>query len=245
MNEETDVLLIGAHPDDAELTCAGSIIKLTREGKKVVVVDCTRGELGSRGTPEIREKEARRATEILGVRNRLNLGMQDGNIEVSKENILKIIEVIRRFRPNIIITHPHFERHPDHEAVNALVRNALFKAGLVKIETRYEGEIQKVYRTKKVFYFLQSYEFPNGRPSFYVDVSDVYEEKIRAVTAFSSQVYVPGMYEKEPPTWLSSELFMKQFIARDSYFGRLIGAEYAEAFYSVESLGVSSISKLL
>ena len=239
-----DCLVIGAHPDDAELCVGGTIAKLTKEGRTVVLVDCTRGEKGTRGNPEIREIEAQNAAKLLGVALRINLEMKDGFIEHNYENLYKIVSVIRRFRPKIILTHPWFERHPDHEAVHKLFRDALFKSGLKKFETEFEGKIQEVYRTRRIYCYNQAYQFPK-LPDFFVDISDVHDLKIDAIKAFSSQVFVPGQYENEPPTRLASPEFMEELYARARYFGGLIGVKYAEAFLTLEPLGVSSVSKFL
>lgn len=233
VNEKTnnvDVLAICAHPDDAELCCGGTLAKLTREGKKVVIADCTRGEMGTRGTPEIRAEEARRASEILGITERVNLNMRDGYISDIPENLIDMIELIRHYRPKVIITHPPFERHPDHEAVHKLVRNALFKSGLAKIHTERDGVAQATFRTRRIFCFMQSYQF-HRKPDFYVDVSDVHDIKIEAIEAFSSQVFVPGFDgTNEMPTRLASPEFREELVARARYFGGVIGAKYAEAF---------------
>lgn len=240
-----DAMVIGAHPDDAELCCGGTIAKLTKEGKNVVLVDLTRGEMGTRGNPELRAQEAKLAAEILGVKERVNLSMRDGYINDSPEALIELITVIRKYRPKMIITHPHFERHPDHEASHKLVRNALFKSGLAKIHTEENGVAQNTFRTRKIYCFMQSYQF-DRKPDFYVDISDVHDIKLDAVKAFSSQVFVPG-YEgvEEKPTRLSSPEFMEELIARSRYFGGVIGTSYAEAFLSVEPLGLNSLSRLI
>jgi bacillithiol biosynthesis deacetylase BshB1 len=242
--ELIDCMVIGAHPDDAELCCAGTIAKLTKEGKKVVLVDCTRGEMGTRGTPELREKEAEEAAQILGVEERINLEMEDGNIEHSLENLKKLVEVIRRFRPKMILTHPWFERHPDHEHLHRLFRDAMFKCGLKKFETTYNGKKQDVFRTRKIYCFQQAYQFPKN-PDFFVDVSDVHEIKMEAIKAFASQVYTPGKFEEESRTRLASKEFMEELVSRWRYFGGLIGVKYAEAFLSLEPIGISSLSKFI
>lgn len=242
---DIDALVIGAHPDDAELCCGGAIAKMTKQGKRVVLVDCTRGEMGTRGTPELREEEAKSAGDILKVEDRICLDMNDGYIDINKENLFKIIRIIRKYRPKIILTHPAFERHPDHEATNRLVRNALFKSGLKKIETEFDGVLQDVFRTRKIYSFMQSYQFER-KPDFYIDISDVHDIKMRAIEAFSSQVYVPGNDTSDyPKTRLSSPEFMQELTARARYFGGLIGCEYAEAYLTVEPLALDSFSDLM
>jgi bacillithiol biosynthesis deacetylase BshB1 len=239
-----DCMVIGAHPDDAELCAAGTIAKLTSEGKKVVLVDCTRGEMGTRGTPELREKEAIDAAKILGVSDRINLDMQDGFIKINEETLYKMVSVIRRFRPKIILIHPWFERHPDHENTHRLFRDAMFKCGLRKFVTEYEGKIQDNYRTRRIYSYMQAYQFPKP-PDFFVDISDVHDIKLEAIKAFSSQVFVDGKYTQEPQTRLSSPEFMEELIARARYLGGLCGVKYAEAFLNVEPLLISSLSKLI
>lgn len=242
--EMIDCMVIGAHPDDAELCAAGTIAKLTSEGKSVVLVDCTRGEMGTRGTPELRLQEAIHAAEILGVTKRINLEMEDGNIEHSRENILKLIHVIRKYRPKIILTHPWFERHPDHEHLHLLFRDAMFKSGLKRIETFDNGTKQEVFRTRKIYCFQQAYQFPKN-PDFFVDVSEVHDTKMAAIRAFASQVHTPGKYEEEAATRLASKDFMEELVARSRYYGGLVGVKYAEAFLSLEPIAVSSLSKFI
>ncbi|MEJ5244202.1 MAG: bacillithiol biosynthesis deacetylase BshB1 [Bacteroidota bacterium] len=240
-----DMLVIDAHPDDAEISAGGAIAKLTAAGKKVAIVDCTRGEMGTRGNPDLRLQESLEATKILKVSHRINLGMMDGFIDESPESLYRVISIIRRFKPKIILTHPPFERHPDHEAVHRLVRNALFKSGLTKIHTELNGEEQEIYRTRKIFCFMQSYQFER-KPDFYIDISDFQEIKMRAIEAFASQVYVTGNENtNEPQTKLSSPEFKEELVARAKYFGSLIGVRYAEAYLSVEPVGISCLSNMI
>ncbi len=241
--QQTDVLVVAAHPDDAELSCGGTILQLTKTGKNVVIADCTKGELGSRGTIELRALEAARASEILGVSSRINLGMEDGNIELSKENIRKIIVAIRQFRPKIILFNPPNERHPDHENVHQLVRAAVFQSGLIKIETKHDGILQIPHRPEKLFSYMQTYEF---QPSFYIDISSTFMQKMDAIRAYSSQVFVPGDHDHQAPqTFISKPAFMEMIEARARYFGALIGVEYAEAFLALEPVGLPSLNHWL
>jgi bacillithiol biosynthesis deacetylase BshB1 len=239
-----DCMVIGAHPDDAELCCGGTIAKLTKEGKKVVLVDLTRGEMGTRGNSEIREHEAEEAAKILGVNDRINLDMRDGFIRTDEESIYKIVSVIRKFRPKMILMHPWFERHPDHENTHRLVRDSLFKIGLRRFETYDDGKLQDIYRTRRIFCYMQAYQFPKPA-DFFVDISDVHNIKMDAIRAFSSQVFVPGQYENEPLTRLSTPEFMEELEARARYFGGLNGIKYAEGFLSIEPIIMDSLSKLL
>ncbi len=239
-NMKLDVLAIGAHPDDIELSCAATVAKLVRSGKKVGIVDLTQGELGTRGSKHIREKEAARAAKILGVEFRNNLRIPDGNIELSKKNIISVIEVLRTFRPAVILFPHWLERHPDHEHAHRLCKEAWFLAGLEKISTRINGKKQEPFRPKKYFHYMQKYEFI---PSFIVDVSDVYDVKTKALSSFESQFYNPTSKERE--TLLSSKLFLESIKARDIHHGSLINTAYGEAFYSIEPLGIRSFFDLV
>lgn len=243
-NSNYDCMVIGAHPDDAELCCGGTIAKLTKEQKKVVLVDCTEGEMGTRGTNIIRLEEAQKSAKILGVKDRVNLGMPDGFVRTTEENLYKMVEVIRRFRPKIIIMHPWFERHPDHENVFQLVRDSLFKCGLKKFETTFDNKIQDVYRVRKIFSYHQALQLPRN-PDFFVDISDVRDTKIEAIKSFASQVYVAGKYENESKTHLASPEFLEELEAKDRYFGSLCGVKYAEPFLAIEPLLLNSLSNIL
>lgn len=235
-----DVLAIAAHPDDIELACAATVFKLAQQNYKVGVLDLTEGELGTRGTREIRKKEAEKATQILGIHQRINLKLPDGGIEVSKKNITKVIQVIRHFQPDVLFI-PHWqERHPDHVHTHHLAKEAWFYAGLEKIHTTYHGKTQQPFRPKKYFHYMQKYEF---QPSFIVDISNVYNKKKESLLAFHSQFYNPKSKERE--TILSSKLFLESIYARDRHFGSMINVEYGEPFYSIEPLGVQSIFSLM
>jgi bacillithiol biosynthesis deacetylase BshB1 len=231
-----DVLAIAAHPDDIELACAATVAKLVRDGKKVGILDLTDGELGTRGTRSIRFKEAEEASKILGVSERIRLGLSDGNIEVNQTNIKKVIQIIRAFQPTILLFPHWLERHPDHEHTHKLCREAWFYSGLEKIQTKYDGKIQQPFRPKKYFHYMQKYEF---QPSFIVDVSSSYDTKKKSLLAFNSQFYNPSSKERE--TILSSKIFLESIFARDKHFGSLINVEYGEPFYSIEPLGFDSL----
>lgn len=239
-----DCMVIGAHPDDAELCCGGTIAKMSKEGKKVVLVDLTRGEMGTRGNAELRELEAQEAAKVLGVGERINLEMRDGFIRNDEESIRKVVWAVRKYRPKMILMHPWFERHPDHENTHYLVRDALFKCGLRKFETHDNGTTQEIYRTRRIFCYMQAYQFPKPA-DFFVDISDVHDIKIAAIQAFSSQVFVAGKYESEPRTRLASPEFLEELVARARYLGGLNGVKYAEGFLSVEPIIMDSLSKLL
>jgi N-acetylglucosamine malate deacetylase 1 len=235
-----DVLAIGAHPDDIELACGGTVIKLIGQGKKVGLVDLTQGELGTRGSREIRAREAEAAAAVLGVTVRINLKMPDGNIEVTEENRGKLIQVIRRYRPDVLLMPHWFERHPDHEHAHRLAREAWFYAGLERIPTIDNGVQQEPHRPFKYFLFMQSYEFV---PSFLVDISREFPRRMDAVRAFRSQFYDPDSQERE--TVLSAPEFFQALETRFAYFGRQAGVKYAEPFYSVEPVRVNDLFSLV
>jgi N-acetylglucosamine malate deacetylase 1 len=240
----SDILVIAAHPDDAELGAGGTIAKLTNSGKSVSIVDLTRGESGTRGTPEIRIAESISAAKILNIKHRMNLEMPDGKLSVDDDSIMKVMTMIRLFRPKAVLINPPFDRHPDHETAHKIVRKAMFKSGLRKFETKYEGQVQQVHRIRKMFAFMQSYQLPQ-KHRFYVDVSDTFETKMDSIKAYASQVFIEGKSNtNEPATRLSRPEFLEELQARAIYFGTLVGARYAEPFYSVEPLIVNTISDL-
>jgi bacillithiol biosynthesis deacetylase BshB1 len=244
-NEGIDLLATGAHPDDIELGAGGTVAKFTREGFSVIGVDFTRGEMGSRGTPEIRLEEAKKAAVILGLKDRLNLGFPDTKLTLNDETVFSLISVIREYRPKIVLAPPEFDLHPDHVAVHYIVREAAFKSGLHKIETEWEGKPQKPYRPRKIFGYMQSFQY-RQEPSFYIDISDTFTIKIEASKAHASQIYIPGVSKDEGPvTRLYVPDFLEKLEARARYFGSLIGVKYAEAFLSVEPVGLRSLSVLL
>jgi N-acetylglucosamine malate deacetylase 1 len=235
-----DVLAIAAHPDDIELSCAATVHKLCSEGKIVGILDLTQGELGTRGSKEIRRKEAEASSKIIGLSMRINLKIPDGGIVVNKKNIIRVIQVVRHYRPDILLFPHWLERHPDHEHANKICRESWFYSGLEKISTKWEGKHQQPHRPVKYFHYMQKYEF---QPSFIVDVSKNYDKKKEALAAFSSQFHDPKSVERE--TMLSSKFFLESVYARDRHFGSLINVEYGEPFYSIEPLGIDSFFNLL
>jgi len=235
---ELDILAIGAHPDDVELCCGGTLAKSVKLGRKVGILDLTEGELGTRGNSGIRVKEAQAAAEILGCL-RENLSLPDGNIEVNVPNRMKLIQIFRKYRPRVLLI-PHFaERHPDHVRAHHLCRDAWFYSGLRKIETTSAGVRQEAWRPHNYFHFMQWQEFT---PSFVVDISDVYEQRLEAIRAHKSQFHDPQ--SKEPQTILSQKSFLEMVESRARYFGYRIGAKYAEPFYSVELIGIEDVFNL-
>ncbi|HVV54184.1 MAG TPA: bacillithiol biosynthesis deacetylase BshB1 [Mucilaginibacter sp.] len=235
-----DILVLPVHPDDAELGCAGTILKEISLGRKVGVVDLTRGELGTRGTPEIREKEAARSTEILGLAVRDNLSIPDGFFENIREYQLKVIQAIRKYQPEIVITNAYHDRHPDHGRAGELVETSAFLSGLRKIETIDEGQPQEAWRPKQVLHFIQDNYI---RPDILIDVTDFWNGKIESIRAFSSQFFNPD-WKEEPQTYISSPEFVEVIEARAREFGKSIGVKYAEGFTSRKLLGVNSLFDL-
>ncbi|MCS7013285.1 MAG: bacillithiol biosynthesis deacetylase BshB1 [Chloroherpetonaceae bacterium] len=225
MTEPIYALAFGAHPDDVEISCAATMLKLHREGKSVVVCDLTEGEMGTRGSRKQRRKEAHAAAQILGYRERINLNLGDTRFLNSRENLLKLIAVIRRYRPTVVFAPQPVERHPDHERAAKLVADACFYAGLLKIKTKESGKVQARHRPKFLFHYLQD-RFT--LPSFIVDVSETFEESRQGVLAFKSQFFNPA--SKEPETHISRKEFLESLEARAKYFGELIGARYGEGF---------------
>lgn len=222
-----DVLAFGAHPDDTELGCSGTLAALLQQEHKVGVIDLTRGEMGSRGTPEIRKKEAAKAAEILGLDVRENLGLPDTELKNSRQYQLPIIEKIRQYRPHIAIITAPADRHPDHGDATTLLIDAIYFSGLVKIETKGpDGKIQEPHRPAHVIHYMQDRPF---EPDFVFDISDTMDTKIEAIKAFSSQFNVanPG---DEPQTYISDPSFFEALKGRARHLGHLAGFTYGEGF---------------
>nr|WP_294943770.1 bacillithiol biosynthesis deacetylase BshB1 [uncultured Mucilaginibacter sp.] len=237
-----DILVLPVHPDDAELGCAGVILKHIALGHKVGIADLTRGELGTRGTAEIRDKEAAKAAEILGLTIRENLELPDGFFENTKEYQLKVIAAIRKYQPEIIITNAYHDRHPDHGRANELVEAAAFLAGLRRIETfDAGGNPQEPWRPGQVLHFIQDRYI---KPDILVDVTEYWDKKIESVYAYGSQFHNPEWNEDEPQTYISSPDFIEQIQGRGREFGKSINAKYAEGFTSRKILGVDNLMEL-
>jgi bacillithiol biosynthesis deacetylase BshB1 len=236
-----DILVLSAHPDDAELGCSGTLLKHIAMGKTAGIADLTRGELGTRGSAEIRDREAAKSARILGLSVRENIGIPDGFFENTREHQLKVIAVIRKYQPEIIITNAYHDRHPDHGRANALVEAASFLSGLQKIET-YSGDVlQQPWRPKLLLHFIQDNYI---KPDILVDVTEYWEKKIESIQAFGSQFYNPD-WEDEPQTYISTPDFIQIVEARAREFGKSIGVKYAEGFTSRKLLGVDSLFDLV
>lgn len=237
---KVDILAIGAHPDDIELSAAGTIMQQISLGKKVAIVDLTEGELGSRGTIETRYAEAADASEIMGVSKRVNLNLGDGFFDFSKANKLKIIEQIRFFQPEIVLVNAYSDRHPDHGKGATLAKEACFLSGLIKIETEMDGVAQAKWRPKAVYGYIQDHYL---KPDFVVDITPFIERKLEAIQAYKTQFFNPK--STEPNTPISSKEFLDFLKGRWSEFGRSIGTQYGEGFTVDRPIGIKDISDLM
>lgn len=235
-----DILAFGVHPDDVELGCAGTILMAIAEGKKVGIVDLTRGELGTRGSAELRIEEATRAAAILQVAVRENLGMADGFFAQDEINLRKVITAIRRFQPEIILANAPEDRHPDHGRSAKLVSDAAFLAGLRKISTQDEGVEQSPWRPKYVFHYIQDRFI---QPTFVVDISVHMDKKMEAILAYGSQFY--NSDTNEPTTYISTPQFLETVKARAMMLGKRIGVLYAEGYISEKIIGLKSFDGII
>jgi bacillithiol biosynthesis deacetylase BshB1 len=237
-----DLLFIVAHPDDVELGAAGTILKSKAEGKKVGILDLTKGELGTRGTVETRKAEADDAAKILGLDVRDNLGIRDGFFKNDEEHQLLVIAAIRKYQPEIIITNAYYDRHPDHGRASDLVNDSCFLAGLSKIETFQNNASQKVWRPKLLLHLIQDTYI---KPDIVIDISEFIDQKIEAIRAYKTQFYVPGVELNEAPTYISNPAFMDTIIGRTREYGKSINVPHAEGFLSKKILGVNSLFDLM
>ena len=237
---KVDVLAIGAHPDDIELGAGGTLLKMRAAGKKVGLCDLTMGELGTRGSGELRLEEAEKARQILGAEFRINLKMADGFFNLSTENKIKIIEVIRACQPDVVLCNALSDRHPDHGRGAELQKVSCFLSGLRRIETMYGGESQAEWRPKTVLHYIQDHF---QKPDIVIDVSDFWEKRMDAILAYSSQFYNPN--NAEPETAISSKEFLQNQEGRGLQVGRYIGARFGEGFVSERPIGVELISDLI
>lgn len=237
-----DLLAFGVHPDDIELSCAGTLLVEKKNGKKVGIIDLTQGELGTRGNVQTRKEEAANSANILGVDIRENLEMADGFFRNDEENQRKIIKVLRKYRPEIILCNALEDRHPDHGRSASLVNDATFLSGLQKIKTTGEkNEEQEAWRPKYIFHYIQDRYF---EPDFVVDVSEVFDKKIEAIDAFSTQFFNHES-NSGPQTYISSPEFLESVINRSKMFGKMIGVKYAEGFISKKMIGVKSFDAFI
>lgn len=240
MSIKLDILAFGAHPDDVELGCGGTVAKEVSKGKKVGIIDLTRGELGTRGSVDLRDQESKLASNVLGLELRENLNFKDGFFQNNESNQIEIIKVIRKYRPEIVLCNAENDRHIDHPKAAELVSSACFLSGLRKIETIDNGKNQLEWRPKNVYHYIQ---WKNSSPDFLVDISGFISVKLEAIKAYSSQFYDPNSNEPETP--ISSKNFIDNVINRSADLGRLINVEHAEGFTSKKSLGINTLEDLI
>jgi len=234
-----NLLAFGAHPDDVEMSAGGTIIKHIAKGWSAGIIDLTQGELGTRGNAQLRNEEANAASKILGVQHRSNLRMRDGFIFNNEENQIRIIEQIRKFKPDVLLANAPDDRHIDHGRAAELVKHAAFLSGLRKIETVCEGEIQEAWRPKAVHHYIQDKDL---EPTFLIDISNEFEQRMNAVMAYKSQFHEST--SNEPQTYISTPEFMEALKGRFLLWGKRIGVKYAEGFISNKTIGVNGFDVL-
>lgn len=234
-----DLLVFAVHPDDAELGCSGTILKHIALGKKVGIIDFTKGELGTRGTDQTRKQEAAAATELMGLHARENLGFRDGFFKNDEAHQLELIKMVRKYQPEIILTNAQHDRHPDHGRACDLANDAIFLAGLRKIETSLDGVAQEAYRPRLVLQYIQDRYI---KPDIIIDISAFMDQKVAVIKAFKTQFNSTG--DDEPQTYISTPVFLESVIARAREMGKNIGAEYGEGFTSIKLLGVENLFQL-
>lgn len=238
-----DLLAIGVHPDDVELGCSGTLINEIKRGKKAGIVDLTQGELGTRGTIETRYQEAADAARIIGTEVRENLKMRDGFFKNDEAHQLQLIQTIRKYQPEIIIGNILSDRHPDHGRAGHLISDACFLSGLAKIETKdVQGNIQEKWRPK---YFLQYMQDWYHEPDLLIDISDVFEQRMEAISAYSTQFHTGSSVAEGPQTYISTPDFLDSVIARARMLGKRIGVKYAEGFITEKKIGIRNLDALI
>jgi N-acetylglucosamine malate deacetylase 1 len=238
-----DILAIGVHPDDVELGCAGSLIIEINNGKKAGIVDLTQGELGTRGTIDTRYAEAKKAAEIIGISVRENLKMRDGFFKNDEEHQLLLVKTIRKYQPEIVFANILDDRHPDHGRAGHLISDACFLSGLAKVNTYDdEGNEQNKWRPKYIFHYLQDWYH---EPDLLIDVSDVFEQKMRSVEAYTTQFHVEGHTQEGTETYISTPDFLQSVIARARMLGKRIGVKYAEGYISEKKIGIRNLDALV
>jgi bacillithiol biosynthesis deacetylase BshB1 len=238
-----DILAIGVHPDDVELGCSGTILNEISKGKTVGIVDLTQGELGTRGTIETRYREAARAAEILKVSVRENLKMRDGFFVNDESHQLRLIQAIRTYQPEIVLGNALTDRHPDHGRAGHLIEDACFLSGLLKIETKdRNGKIQERWRPKCVLHYLQDWYH---EPDLLIDITDVFDQRMKAIEAYTTQFFNPENGHNGPQTYISSPDFLDSVTGRARMMGKRIGVKYAEGFICEKKIGIRNLDALL
>ena len=236
-----DILVLAAHPDDAELSCSGTILKHLAAGKKVGIVDLTRGELGTRGSADLRDEEAAESSRIMGLTVRENLRMRDGFFANDEAHQLQIIQVLRKYQPEIVLCNALDDRHPDHAKGSELAVKACFLSGLSKITTDLDGQPQEAWRPRLVLQYIQDNYI---KPDIIVDVTEFWDTKMESIYAFKSQFH-NSEYDEPQQTYISTPEFLKVIEARARELGKAIGATYGEGFTSKKLLGVNNLFDLL
>ncbi len=238
-----DILAIGVHPDDVELSCSGTLLNEIRLGKKAGILDLTQGELGTRGTAATRYEEAARAARILGVHVRENLKMRDGFFQNDEAHQLQLIAAIRKYQPEIVLANIKDDRHPDHGRAGRLIADACFLAGLVKVETKDEqGNPQPRWRPKQVLHYMQDWYH---EPDVLVDISDVFDVRMQSIQAYATQFNAAVNDTSAPQTYISTPDFFDAIVARARLLGKRIGVKYAEGFISEKKIGIRSLDALV
>lgn len=237
-----DILAIGVHPDDVELGCSGTIINEIRLGKKVGVLDLTQGELGTRGTIETRYTEAATAAELLGIHWRGNLKLRDGFFRNDEDSQLKLISAIRKFQPDIVLANVLTDRHPDHGRAGRLIADACFLSGLAKIQTLDEGKPQERWRPRQILHYLQDWYH---EPDLIIDISDVFDQRMKAIDAYSTQFHTGPNAEQGPQTYISTPDFREAVIARARMLGKRIGVKFGEGFITEKKIGIRNLDSLI
>jgi bacillithiol biosynthesis deacetylase BshB1 len=238
-----DILAIGVHPDDVELGCSGTLINEIKNGKNTGILDLTQGELGTRGTIETRYKEAAEAAKIIGVSVRENLKMRDGFFENDEEHKIKLITAIRKYQPGIVIGNVLHDRHPDHGRAGKMIADCCFLSGLSKIKTTdAQGKDQQRWKPSYVLHYIQDWYH---EPDILIDISDVFEQRMRSIEAYATQFNSGKPGDDEPQTYISTPDFLESVIARARMFGKRIGVKYAEGFISEKKIGIRSLDSLV
>jgi N-acetylglucosamine malate deacetylase 1 len=238
-----DILAIGVHPDDVELGCSGTLINEIKRGKSAGIVDLTQGELGTRGTADTRYEEAANAAIIIGAAVRENLKMRDGFFRNDEEHQLKLIRAIRKYQPEIVFGNVLHDRHPDHGRAGQMIADACFLSGLAKVETKDEtGNVQERWRPGYVLHYIQDWYH---EPDLLIDISDVFEQRMRSIEAYTTQFHTAESNNEGPQTYISTPDFLESVIARARMFGKRIGVKYAEGFISEKKIGIRNLDALI
>jgi N-acetylglucosamine malate deacetylase 1 len=232
-----NILAFGAHPDDVELACSGTLYNHIQKGYTAGIIDLTRGELGSRGTVDTRNAESKAASDLLGIQVRENLDMADGFFENNKENQLKVVKMLRKYQPDIVFMNAPYDRHPDHGKGAQLVKDACFLSGLIKVETRVDGVVQVPWRPKRMFHYIQDTFI---EPTFVLDISDSFDAKVKSIECYATQFHSTTI--DGPQTYISTSGFMRSLEARAFSLGKRIGVKYGEGFIICGStLGIKNL----